>query len=594
MSGERRHDLDALRGFAMLLGIGLHASLSFFPSPWPVRDPQQNGLLGLLFLAIHGFRMPLFFLISGYFTTLVCERRGIGGLLKQRAARILLPCLLGLMTIVPATRWASAVARRTASPRAAATSLAQAVRIDDKAAIKRFLSTPNERDRVDDELGITPLSWAVLRGDLTVARGLLDAGADPNGANRDGNRPLHAAAFAGRNELATLLLERGADAAKRNDRGDPPLASSNVPWETTRFIFEAIGLPTPEPGKLELQRAAVRRQLPAAVNVSPRPATGTTTGETTTGEKTTAEKAIDATTTGERTDLAGRYWAWLHSPNRRVTVGRWSFHPFDADVFLHLWFLWFLWLYAAAFAFVGSIAGEWLKRVPLGGAAWGLIAITPLPMWFMGGGEAVYFGPDTSIGWLPFPHLFVFYGLFFSFGALMYAREKGSIATATRRVLEFEGGPPASPKQPRSRFQRSLWVAQIGLALLVVFPICVVAAGKREVAIAAHFAYVWLMSLGMIGACRAMLSREWPMVRYFSDASYWLYLAHLPLVIGLQGMARGWPFGPMTKFFAINIIAVPLLLLSYHFLVRRTWIGMLLNGRNRFVANAAPRVQSVT
>ena len=29
----RRDDLDALRGFAMLLGIVLHASLAYFPFP---------------------------------------------------------------------------------------------------------------------------------------------------------------------------------------------------------------------------------------------------------------------------------------------------------------------------------------------------------------------------------------------------------------------------------------------------------------------------------------------------------------------------------------------------------------------------------
>ena len=32
----RRSDLDALRAVAMLLGIVLHATLSFFPSFWSV------------------------------------------------------------------------------------------------------------------------------------------------------------------------------------------------------------------------------------------------------------------------------------------------------------------------------------------------------------------------------------------------------------------------------------------------------------------------------------------------------------------------------------------------------------------------------
>jgi hypothetical protein len=38
--GGRRGDLDALRGFAMLLGLVLHASLASFPFPWSVSDPR--------------------------------------------------------------------------------------------------------------------------------------------------------------------------------------------------------------------------------------------------------------------------------------------------------------------------------------------------------------------------------------------------------------------------------------------------------------------------------------------------------------------------------------------------------------------------
>jgi hypothetical protein len=58
----RRHDLDALRAFAMLLGIGLHSALSFFQVPWPVQDIHQHKFFGIFMQAVHGFRMPLFFL----------------------------------------------------------------------------------------------------------------------------------------------------------------------------------------------------------------------------------------------------------------------------------------------------------------------------------------------------------------------------------------------------------------------------------------------------------------------------------------------------------------------------------------------------
>ena len=39
----RRHDLDALRGFAMLLGIGLHAAIPYLPLSFD-NQPNQSGV----------------------------------------------------------------------------------------------------------------------------------------------------------------------------------------------------------------------------------------------------------------------------------------------------------------------------------------------------------------------------------------------------------------------------------------------------------------------------------------------------------------------------------------------------------------------
>ena len=87
----RRSDLDALRAGAMLLGIVLHASLSFFPSFWMVTDTRQNDVFGIVFSAIHGFRMPLFFVMSGFFSAMLLHRRGRGALVKHRFRRVFLP-----------------------------------------------------------------------------------------------------------------------------------------------------------------------------------------------------------------------------------------------------------------------------------------------------------------------------------------------------------------------------------------------------------------------------------------------------------------------------------------------------------------------
>src|SRR5271165_4798841 len=111
----RRSDLDALRAVAMLLGIVLHASMSFIPSFWVVTDRQQNPGFGIVFSAIHGFRMPLFFVMSGFFSAMLLRRRGRRALVKHRFFRVFLPLLLGMVTIVPATFWISSVAMSSGS-----------------------------------------------------------------------------------------------------------------------------------------------------------------------------------------------------------------------------------------------------------------------------------------------------------------------------------------------------------------------------------------------------------------------------------------------------------------------------------------------
>ena len=111
-ASPRFHDLDALRAFAMLLGIVLHAGLFFIPGIWA--DPysaeqypdEATTFYSLVFFAIHGFRMPVFFLLSGFFTAMLWRKRGLRGLIAQRLKRIALPLAIGAFTVIPVTTWA--------------------------------------------------------------------------------------------------------------------------------------------------------------------------------------------------------------------------------------------------------------------------------------------------------------------------------------------------------------------------------------------------------------------------------------------------------------------------------------------------------
>src|SRR5579862_8382229 len=101
-TADRIHALDTVRGFALLAGIVLHATMSFF-LPIPAHDVSRSATLGLLFFVIHTFRMTLFFVMAGFFARLLLERRGVRGFLKNRASRIAGPMLVSWVILVPLT-----------------------------------------------------------------------------------------------------------------------------------------------------------------------------------------------------------------------------------------------------------------------------------------------------------------------------------------------------------------------------------------------------------------------------------------------------------------------------------------------------------
>jgi peptidoglycan/LPS O-acetylase OafA/YrhL len=80
-------------------------------------------------------------------------------------------------------------------------------------------------------------------------------------------------------------------------------------------------------------------------------------------------------------------------------------------------------------------------------------------------------------------------------------------------------------------------------------------------------------------------------MRYLSDSAYWLYLAHLPLIIGAQYLVRDWPIPALAKFLLIVVVVTAFLLWTYQALVRYRWLGRFLNGpRTRPTRAVAPAV----
>ena len=90
--------------------------------------------------------------------------------------------------------------------------------------------------------------------------------------------------------------------------------------------------------------------------------------------------------------------------------------------------------------------------------------------------------------------------------------------------------------------------------------------------------YAWCMTFAVTGLFLRVASGHRPWVRYVADASYWWYLWHLPIVMFLQIWIADWPINGWLKLLLMLALTAAVLWPSYHFMVRYTWIGRLLNG----------------
>jgi peptidoglycan/LPS O-acetylase OafA/YrhL len=95
----------------------------------------------------------------------------------------------------------------------------------------------------------------------------------------------------------------------------------------------------------------------------------------------------------------------------------------------------------------------------------------------------------------------------------------------------------------------------------------------------------WCGCLAVLGAAMRYLSNPSPVQRYLADSSYWIYLMHIAALVFFSQVLHPLAWHWSAKFLATIAASVLVLLLSYHYLVRFTIIGAVLNGRK------APRVR---
>ncbi|WP_081626678.1 acyltransferase family protein [Agrobacterium sp. 10MFCol1.1] len=99
---DYEHYWDPLRALLMLLGIPYHASLLYsYALPWDIKDFETSPVLTALGAALVTFRMPSFFLVAGYFSTMVIGRKGKMPWLRQRFLRLGVPFIVAVLLLGP-------------------------------------------------------------------------------------------------------------------------------------------------------------------------------------------------------------------------------------------------------------------------------------------------------------------------------------------------------------------------------------------------------------------------------------------------------------------------------------------------------------
>ena len=136
----------------------------------------------------------------------------------------------------------------------------KACAIGDLDAIKKAIDDKVDVNAMDQQFGMTPLSWAALNGKTSAAQLLIDNGADVNGLNRDGGTPLHGSVFLGRVETTKLLLKHGADTNIRKFDGLLPIDAAYIDWGLTQFVLDLIQMKVDQK-KVETGRTQVIKLL---------------------------------------------------------------------------------------------------------------------------------------------------------------------------------------------------------------------------------------------------------------------------------------------------------------------------------------------
>jgi glucans biosynthesis protein C len=166
---------------------------------------------------------------------------------------------------------------------------------------------------------------------------------------------------------------------------------------------------------------------------------------------------------------------------------------------------------------------------------------------------------------LPQLDLLAYYGFFFATGWALFAvrglREQIELEPRRYAVLATISIPPALALfllQGEPAIGASRWFHLLALALLSVA--------------------TWSLVFGLLGLAHRFLREPSPRLRYWADASYWIYLSHFPVMAALALLLFDLTMPNGVRLTLLVLATLAIVYPVYGLLVRHTFVGRVLHG----------------
>lgn len=236
----------------------------------------------------------------------------------------------------------------------------------------------------------------------------------------------------------------------------------------------------------------------------------------------------------------------------------WSYVPFGL---FHLWFLYYLFIISLlVYLFSNLTKGisalrinnvfERLFKNPL----YRLLTLTGISFMLLFLFGAASF--ETSVSWLPDFGILFYFLAFYMTGWLLY-RKRELVSTLKRFDVAVIGiGAISFFLKIKYSDQMNLTGIQLANSIITC-----------------------ALSLGIVGLFLRFSDSPNPNITYFVNSAYWVYLIHFAMAIYLSGLITDLDIPVYLKFMLVLSGTTVLCLTSYHFLVRKTFIGLFLNGK---------------